>query len=110
MRQKAQLKRLCSNARSVGNKEEELETAMHLKSSDLVAIAVDHALHPGLHQKRGGQQGQGGVEWKVVTDNQISPFHQNGIHSIRRGVVSMDREVIVPLFSALVRPHLKYCI
>ena len=55
-------------------------------------------LHFGHNNPR--QRYRLGAEWLA-----------NGILAcIRTSVVSRNREVIVPLYSALVRPHLEYCV
>ena len=85
-------------------------------------VAKTKVLHLGQSNLRMGEELESSPAEKnleVLVDEKPTMSQQcalaaqmaNGFQgSIRRGVASKGREVIVPLYSALMRPHLEYCV
>ena len=78
--------------------------------------------NPGVRHRLGSTQlGSSSVERDlgVLVDKQLSMSEQRAaaakeanrmLGCINKGITSRDKEVIIPLYIALVRPHLEYCV
>ncbi|KAK4825175.1 hypothetical protein QYF61_024655 [Mycteria americana] len=109
--------------------QEDLDRLNEWANKNLMKFNKDKCkvLHLGKHNP-GGQHrlgstrlGSSSVERDlgVLVDNKLSMSEQCAaaakqanrmLGCINKGITSRDKEVIIPLYSALVRPHLEYCV
>ncbi|GAB0185660.1 14-3-3 protein theta [Grus japonensis] len=107
---------------------EDLDRLEEGTNKNLVQFNKDKCkvLHLGKHNP--GVQHRLGSTWlenspverdlEVLVDNKLNMSEQraaaakkaNGLLHYIKGITSRDKEVIIPLCSALVRPHLEYCV
>ena len=109
--------------------QEELDRLEEWANKNLMKFSKDKCkvLHlgkhnPGVQHRLGSTQlGSSSVEGDlgVLGDNKLNMSQRCAavakkanrmLGCINKGITSRDKEVIIPLYSALVRPHLEYCV
>ncbi|GAB0179422.1 mitochondrial enolase superfamily member 1 [Grus japonensis] len=109
--------------------QEDLDRLEEWANKNLMKFNKDK--HKGLHLRKHnlGVQHSLGSTWlgrnsverdlEVLVDNKLNMSEQCGtaakpanrmLGCINKGITSRDKEFIIPLYSALVRPHLEYCV
>ncbi|GAB0209540.1 mitochondrial enolase superfamily member 1 [Grus japonensis] len=104
---------------------EDLDRLEEWANKNLMKFSKDLHLgkhNPGVQHRLGSTQlGSSSVERDlgILVDNKLNTSEQCAaaakkanrmLGCINKGITSRDKEVIIPLYSVLVRPHLEYCV